>query len=232
MGENFAEHQKQARSLNQSDSLADMRELAFAHALLVGVIASMLEANNGKKVPASNETITRSFVITGAFVQGISLCEQSILQGQYVQAGALIRQEFDALTALSEIRKGKRKDGSTPNAKYAPQKGARHYGELSALTHLSDHRILDQLIGYNTSWGDFAATVPQYKKANGLRMYGLHAAYVLGIVEELRGLYGEMFGYECDQKEIEVIDNAFSILVKHGVFKPPSERGPSGESGS
>lgn len=216
----FGEAEKRARSLNEEDSLADMYELNLAHTLLLGIIALMLEDNNGNKVPGGEE-VGRRFVISAAFVQGIYLCEQSILQGQYVQAGALMRQEFDALATLSEIREKKRKDGLTPNAQYAPWKGARHYGQLSALTHLSDHRVLSPLIGYDTSWGDLASTVPQYKKTIGLRMYSLHTTYVLGIVEELRALYGEMFGYECDQRQIEVIDNAFSILVEHKVFKTP-----------
>lgn len=215
IGRNYEKHHNQARSFNERDSLADMQELNLAHTLLLGVIASMLEENNGKKAPASNEAVSRRFVITAAFVQGIYLCGKAILQGQYVQAGALMRQEFDALSALSELREGKRKDVVTPNAQYAPWKGARHYGELSALTHLSDHRVLDPLIGYDTSWGDFASTVPQYRMVVGLRMYARHTAYVLGLVEELRALYGEIFGYQCDQREIDAIDNAFSILVQY-----------------
>lgn len=141
------------------------------------------------------------------------------MQGEYLQAGALVRQEYEALVVLSEIRCGKRKDGVTPNAKYAPWKGSRHYSELSAFAHLSDHKILDTLIGYNTSWGSFSSTVPQYQKINGSRMYARHTAYLLGLVEEIRALYEEMYGYKCSQREIDVIDNSFSILTKHGVFK-------------
>lgn len=218
---NYEKNHSQSRSFNERESLTNMRELKFAHSLLLGVVASVLEENNGKKVPISNEQISRKFVLTAAFVQGIFLCEKAILQGQYLQAGALIRQEYEALTALNEIQKGLRKDGVTPNAKYAKWKGSSHYGELSSFAHLSDHKILDTLVGYNTSWGDFASTVPQYQNVNATRMYTRHTAYVLGLVEELQTLYAEMYGYKCSQRERDVIDNAFSILVKYGAFKIP-----------
>ncbi|HQT82639.1 MAG TPA: hypothetical protein PLW99_00630, partial [Candidatus Paceibacterota bacterium] len=120
-----------------------------------------------------------------------------------------------------EIRAKQRKDGIAPNAKYFPWKGNKHYGMLSAFAHLSDQRILDTLIGYNTSWGDFASTVPQYQKINGSTMYALHTMLVLGLVDELRTLYDDMYGYKCSQREVDAVDNVFSILVKHGIFKTP-----------
>lgn len=221
IGKSYAKHQEQAQSFNLRESIADMQELRAAHTLLLGVIASILEKHDGKKIQINNESISRKFVITAALVQGVLLCEQSILRGQYVQASALIRQEFEALSALSEIRQGNRRDGITPNARYAPWKGSRHYGELSSLAHLSDHKILDTLIGYNTSWGDFASTVPQYQKINGARLYATHIAHVLALVDELISFYGEIYGYASKQREKDVIDNAYSILVKHGIFKRP-----------
>ncbi len=221
IGKNYTKHQEQAQSFNLRESLADMQELHAAHTLLLGVIGSILEEHSGQKIPTSNESTSRRFVITAALIQGLSLCEQSILKGQYVQAGALIRQEFEAISALSEIRQGKRKDGITPNARYAPWKGSRHYGELNGLAHLSDHRILDTLIGYNTSWGDFASTVPQYQKINGARLYAAHTTHVLALIDELLSFYGEIYGYVSDNREKDVVDNAFSILVKHGMFKKP-----------
>ena len=221
IGKNYTKNSEHARSLNRRESLADMRELACAHTLLLGIIAGMLEEYSGKQVPIDDESISRKFVLTAAFVQGIALCEQSILQSMYLQAGALIRQEYETLGLLSEIRNGTRRDGRVANAKYAPWKGSRHYRELSALAHLSDHRILDSLIGYNTSWGDFASAIPQYQKVNATRLYSFHTSMVLGLVEELSDLYGTMYGYNPTQRETEVRDNAFSILVKHGVFKTP-----------
>lgn len=222
IGKNYTKNSEHARSINRRESLADMRELVCAHTLLLGIIAGMLEEYSGRRVPIEDESTSRKFVLTAAFIQGISLCEQSILQSMYLQAGALIRQEYETLGLLSEIRNGTRRDGKQANAKYAPWKGSRHYRELSALAHLSDHRILDSLIGYNTSWGDYASAIPQYQKISAARLFSFHTSMVLGLVEELSDLYEKMYGYKSTQREIEVRDNAFSILVKHGVFKVPA----------
>lgn len=224
MGENYARNCEHARMLNRRDGLSDMHELLHAHTLLVGVIGSMLEQHNGRRVPVKDEGISRKFVLTAAFVQGISLCKQSILQGLYLQAGNLIRQEYETLALLNEIKAGKRKDDKVANAKYAPGKGSKHYGQLSAYAHLSKHQILDSIIGYNTAWGDFASTTPRYQKENAERLFSFHTSMVFGLVEELQTLYAEMYGYKSDERESSVVDVVFSILVKYKIFKRPQEK--------
>ena len=221
IGRNYAKNCERARILNCRDSLVDMREFNHAHTLLLGVIGGMLEVNSGKRVPIENEVVSRRFVLTAAFIQGISLCEQSILQGQYLQAGNLLRQENEILGLLAEVKNGKRQDGMVVNAKNFPWKGHKHYGELSALAHLSDHKILDSLVGYRTAWGDFASTVPQYQKENAGRLYGFHVSMVLGLVQELQDLYSEIYDYKPDSRENNVIDVASSILVQCKIFNPP-----------
>src|SRR3989344_6049603 len=221
-GRNYEKHSENARQLNRKDGLVHMRELIHAHTLLLGVIGKMLKVNANKPALIMNEVISRRFVLTAAFIQGISLCEQSILQGLYLQAGNLIRQEYETLGLLAETKAGKRKDGKVGNAKHVPRNGDKLYGMLSSFAHLSDHKILDSIIGYNTTWGDFASTVPQYQKENAARLYSFHTTEVLGIVEELQNLYGEIYGYKPDDRESEVVDVAYSVLVKHGVFKIPN----------
>jgi len=222
LGRNYEKNHKQSCYFNERESCIDMRELNLAHTLLIGVLASLLEKHNGKKVPISDEKISRKFVITAAFIQGVFLCERAILQGEYLQAGTLLRQEYEALVLLSEIRENKRKDGIPANARYAPWKGSRFYGELCSIAHLSDHRILNSLVGYNTSWSSYAATVPQYQKINGSKLYAWHTAYLFGLLEELHAFYEELYGYKCNQREADAINNALSILVKHKVFKTPN----------
>lgn len=209
-----------AWDFNHKTSLTEMRQINQAHTLLLGVLSNMLELNAGKRVLVEDESIDHRFGITAALIQGVSLCEKSILYGLYLQSGSLLRQEFDGLTALSEIKSNERKDGKAPNAKHAPWKGSRHYGELSALTHLSDRKILDAIVAHPTTWGGSgASTIPQYRKENAERLYAFHTAMVLEIVLELQRLYGEVYSYESDDREKEVIDVAYSILVKHKSFE-------------
>lgn len=203
-----------------------MRELVDAHALLLGVIGSMLEEHNGKPVPVADESVARKFVLTAAFIQGITLCEKSILDGLYLQAGSLIRQEYETLILLNEIKAGTRRDGKVGNAKHAFWKGNKHYGELSALAHLSNHQILESIIGYNTTWGDFASTTPSYQRENALRLYGFHTSMLLGLVEELKDLYTKMYNFTLSDRESKILDIVASVLIQAKVFKTPKE-GPS-----
>src|SRR3954469_23667913 len=46
---------------------------------------------------AGDEKTRRRFVLTAAFVQGIPLCQQAVLSALYLQAGNLLRQEFECL---------------------------------------------------------------------------------------------------------------------------------------
>lgn len=222
MGKNYIKNCEKARFMNRRDSLVDIpRDLIHAHSLLVGIIGGMLEENSGKIVPKEKEdsAMSRKFVLTAAFIQGISLCEQSILQALYLQAGNLIRQEFETLGLLAEITKNKRIDGKPANAIHAPWNAKKHYGELSTLAHLSDHKILESIVGYQTTWGDFAATVPQYQKDTTIKLYGFHLAMMLKLVYELKYLYSEIYNYEADEKENAVIGNVTGILTKYNIFK-------------
>jgi hypothetical protein len=178
----------------------------------------MLEIYQNRTV-AGDEKTNRRFVLTAAFVQGIPLCQQAVLSAMYLQAGNLLRQEFECLGLLREIEKGTRKDGKQVNAKHAPWNGSRHYGELSALAHLSDHKILESIIQYNTSWGDFSSMIPQYKREDIKRLYGFHISMVLDLVFELRDLYSEMFGFQFDEDEENVLNNVIGILMENEILQ-------------
>ncbi|KXW57461.1 hypothetical protein FEMY_20240 [Ferrovum myxofaciens] len=219
IGNNFAKNCDSARALNHQDAIADLQKLAQAHTLLMGLIGGILENNDGRTVHNEDDTTKRRFVLTAAFVQGITLCEQSILQSLYLQAGNLLRQEFETLGLLSEVKKGIRKDGKVAHAQNAPWNSRKLYGELSSLAHMSDHKLLESIIGYQTSWGDFASTIPQYKKETATRLYGFHVSMVMGLVDELHSLYWDMFGYVIGERENEVLNVVYSILVKQGLFK-------------
>ncbi len=221
-GKNYIKNFERACFVNRRDSLLGIpRELIHAHTLLLGIVGGMLEENSDKPVPNEKQgsAISRRFVLTAAFIQGISLCEQSILQACYLQAGNLIRQEFEALGQLAEIAKNERKDGKSFNAKHAPWNARKHYGELSTIAHLSDHKTLESIIGYNNTWGDFAATVPQYRKDMAIKFYGFHVSMILELVYELKYLYNEIYNYEADEKENDVIANVVGILTQLKVFK-------------
>lgn len=222
IGRMYERRSDHARWLNQQDSIRDIpAELIYAHDSLLGVVAATLEENSGKQVPSENEEIRRKFVLLMSFIQGISLCEQSILQGLYLQAGSLVRQEYETLILLNEVQKGRRRDGKSPNTTNFPWDSRGLYPLLSALTHLSNHYLLEAIVGYNTTWGDYASALPQYRKNKTIELYGLHIGLLLGAVENLALFYIKTFDYKPEHREQEVLKAVTGILMKHRFFTTP-----------
>lgn len=48
-------------------------------------------------------------------MQGIHLCEEAIVEGLYLQAATLLRQEHEIISAVQELGIGRRRDGKTPH---------------------------------------------------------------------------------------------------------------------
>lgn len=218
IGENYELNMLRAIEANKNQSADAFKSLCMAHGLLMGLIGRMLEQHSNKPV-FGDESIGRRFVLTAAFIQGILICRQAVLGSTYLQAGTLLRQEYECLGLLREVKEGKRRDGKQVNAKNAPWNGSKHYGELSALAHLSDHEIISSIIGENTGWGDFSSTVPQYNAANTKRLYGLHVALVLDLVYQLHSLYSDMYEYEMEESEQDAITSVIGILEESDVWK-------------
>lgn len=223
IGKEYDQHSEKAKDVNAQQSIIENKYLNFAHTLLLGLIGRMAEVHQNRAI-AGDVKAKRRFVLTAAFIQGISICQKAILSSQYLQAGNLLRQEYECLCLLREIEKGKRQDGKQTNAKHAPWNGSRHYGELSALAHLSDHKILESIIQYNTSWGDFSSLIPQYKKEDTKRLYGFHVAMFLDLVFELRDLYSEMYGFQFDNSDQEVLNSVIGILMDNETLRDKQQK--------
>lgn len=233
IGNEYEKYCDKAKENNILQSIDENKFLSHAHTLLMGLIGSMLEMNENKPVPVDQNS-KRKFILTAAFIQGISICEEAILSSLYLQAGNLIRQEFECLGLLREIEKGMRRNGKQVNAKNVPLGLCIRYGELSTLAHLSDHNLLESIIQYNTSWGDFSSTNPQYKSYNTKQFYGFHISMVLAFVYELRDLYSEMYGFEFEERDLGVLNSVIGILKDNETHVPTVETWPEptkGQSG-
>lgn len=223
LGRNLEKHCKHAQRLNEHDSHHDIPgELIYAHDLLLGIIASILEANAGQPIPTTDENVRRRFVLSAAFIQGILLCVQSITRGLYIQAGSLIRQEYEVVILLHEILEKKRKDGKKANPVNSPWGHGKELNPiLCDLAHLSRHHLLEKIVGYNTTWGDYASFLPQYRKDKTAEFYGLHTGLVLNLVRNLILLYSQIAGYKPDTRELDVLKTVSGILMKHQVMAIP-----------
>ena len=222
IGRHYEIRCKNDRSLNKKDSLKDIPgELVYAHILLVGVIASILEESGEKTLPFENETFRRKFVLIAAFIQGISLCEQSILQGQYLQAASLIRQEYETIILLVEVEKGRRKDGKNANPQNAPWNGYRLNIPLCNLAHLSQHKLLEKIIGYNGTWGSYSSALPQYQKDSAIDFYETHLGLLLNLTQIFYHLCCEIRDDALDERRRDVLETVTGTLMKYKIITMP-----------
>ena len=208
---------EEARQANSANAYKGLGILVHAHNLVFGVIAAELE-RHAKQGAEVDESAKRRLFLTAAFIQGISLCEQTIAEGLYGQAGALLRQEIECLAAIKENTKKKRKDGRTPNVVMSPWKMGKKYGELSDIAHLSNHDILEALYVYSNEWGRGAGIVPQYVLETTKFFYGAHVAALLAVASDIDQLYQDIYKTSFGDREYEAMWVAHDILCSEGVL--------------
>ena len=75
-----------------------------------------------------------------------------ITEGQYIQkACPAIRQDYEFLTRVLELREGTAKTGDRPNIRNAPEGSQRFYGQLSKIVHAVHPAIL---LNFLQNWED------------------------------------------------------------------------------
>lgn len=212
IGREYEKLSSHARELNTKQSAKDHKSLDEAHTLLISVIASITELHEGKAVPEKFEGKKR-LTLTAAFIQGIGLCKESILNSLYVQAGTLLRQEFECLCLLNEIANAQQRDLKQDNARYVLCDGTPRYGELSELAHLSDRTLLESVMQHATDWGDYSSAVPQYHPKTTDRLFGLHITLVLDFIHELKTLYSDVWEFHFSDDDLAILGHVEGILT-------------------
>jgi len=168
-------------------------KLLDAHWLVTGVIYEMLSRKD--LVPGkTSQSIANRRVLIASFLQGISICEEAITEGLYIQAAALVRQELETLAAIEEVVEGIREDQETPNVKHLPWKMNRLYGELSIATHVSEHGYLAQIYR-SSAEGDArpVSVIPTYRRGAGRNLYAIHICVLVQIALHLHILQCEAY---------------------------------------
>jgi len=116
-----------------------------AHLLITGVLAGALIRTNGMRTEYDVYHQERQ-VLFASYVVGMSICEQAIEEGRYLQAMTLLRQEMETLAQIVTSHAGKRESGKLANMAALGKDISRTYGDLSAAAHASNHDMASHLL--------------------------------------------------------------------------------------
>lgn len=164
--------------------------LVDAHMLITGVLAAALLRVNGKISPIT-PTSGELDALFASFIIGIDLCEHTIAEGRYLQAGALLRQEMETLAQLKAVRVGKRNETKSPNVAVLNESIRRLYGSLSSAAHVSTHDIVRAATECEVSGDDLPGPTsgtrftPAFDNEVARRSFNTHLILTLGLIEEL-----------------------------------------------
>jgi hypothetical protein len=196
-----------------------------AHMLISGVLGAALLRENGKVVPMNPQYDQRT-ALCASFIIGMSICEDAIAEGRYIQAQALLRQEMETLAQLKAVRAGKRRLNGSPNISSLGKSLSRMYGSLSAVTHLSRH----DLISFATHWVDAdLSDVPHDTKATrqfpsfdydaARRSFSLHVFLMMQLIDEMSVNCDGMQGTVFTASECDAVGLAVDLLALEGMVE-------------
>jgi hypothetical protein len=174
----------------RNQTMQAYRQLLDAHLLIMGVLAAALLRISGK-ITAFTQTSDERNALFASFVIGWEICERAMVEGRYLQACALLRQEMETLAQLKAVSDGKRKETSSPNVKTLGESLSRLYGELSAAAHVSKHHIVRTSTEYDAHGANFPEQTcvtryfPVFDEGLARRSFGLHLLLIMHVIEEM-----------------------------------------------
>lgn len=210
------------REKARAAALAELGDIEKAYALAYQAIALGARQGDGKISHLTLDSDRRGAIIA-AFVVGLRLVEDAILEGFNVQASALVRQELEAIAALEEIQHGRRMEKKTPNSSMVSTLNGRIYGDLSNAAHLGHHATLRSLVGTAAEFADAPGPVsanlmsPQHIPESTRRLFGLHVLLMLHLVEHQEMQLQDLHGIALADEAAEASHQSLQLLAQAGV---------------
>ena len=183
----------ESRKIRMSAKEAYGSELLDARLLAMSCLAFLLHLREGQP-GATNESRSHRLGLVALFVQGAPATERLISEGQYVKAAAALKQDYEILARLAEIRAGKAKQGQTPNVRNAPDGSQFIYGDLNKVAHPSNEPIIEELLNKLVA-GEIrgVSPVPAFQTDVARRLYEVHVFTLLHVVREGAKLMTELY---------------------------------------
>lgn len=169
----------------------------------------------------TSEDVSHILILLTAFYQGTHATENMISEGQYIKAAAALKQDYEIVARICEVRACTAKSGQTPQVRHFAKEVRGYYGELNKVAHPSNQEMLENLMS-TLSLGESQAIshIPVYNEQYSQGLYELHIWFIFMIVQQHLRLFVEMYGK--DEPAIRDVANWFlgSVsLLKAAGFK-------------
>ena len=218
----FAVQQDSGDKVRKQTMMAYGR-LVDAHLLIMGVLASGLLRIDGKITPVTSTAEERD-ALFASFIIGLVVCENTIVEGRYLQALALLRQEMETLAQLKAVREGTRRRNQPPNVKILDKSLARMYGELSAAAHVSNHDMIRSATAWDVPRDDLPGSTsgtrqfPLFDENLARRSFVLHLMLTRWVIVELAtDLLQRYAGDGFTEREAEAARLAEKLMQLEGM---------------
>ncbi|MBZ2413815.1 hypothetical protein IPT12_15360 [Xanthomonas perforans] len=137
--------QKDARGRIESLTYEAFGELIFTIDVTQGLIADVFRRLDRHRWSSEGDTLKRHLLLA-SFASNMYLVRTITIQGLYLSAATLIRQQMECVTDLDSIEKGKpRRKGKPANVAVLRWKLARAYGSLSDIAHNNSDKLFQLL---------------------------------------------------------------------------------------
>jgi len=146
------------------------------------------------------ESDKERLILLLAFVQGHAYVEELIAEGQYIKACSVLRQDYEILTRMRELRGGVDRRGEVPNIKHAPEGTQRFYSQLTAIAHpATPLLLLNFLRGWEGAASDVGIShLPHFVAPLASHLMTLHVWMVFEVTREALLLFMDLYGEDSE----------------------------------
>lgn len=211
------QHMESCHAAREAFKQHDMK-LADAHAFAASALINLISRSAGHRIPEDTKA-SQQISLIAHFLQGIHLCTDAVMDGLYLQAATLLRQEHEIISAVQELGIGRRRDGKTPHATVGVLKNmGKVYGDLSGAAHVSQSQLLHNMVELERGDLRLPSAFPIYHRELARNLYSLHVCYIV-LMARLSGEIHSALGLSCiSDDELRMLTMAITILHEEGLI--------------
>lgn len=159
-----------------------------------------------KLVTKEKKQVQKMQLVT-AYLQGINISTNLILEGNYIKASATLKQDYETIVRLSEVHTNRAKEGKTPNPQNGPPTYREMYGYLNDIAHIAKGGILNFVLKHESENLKGISPVKKFHKIIARRLMSYNVAVKVEMFRQCLNLYFELAGEDKVHEQAMVYYN-------------------------